>query len=372
MTGQGLSRADVERLLADPSPDRRAETAERIAAEFGADSMTDAERRLAEDIFRLMVRDAEVRVREALSRQLKESPAVPRDVALALASDVDSVAVPMLHYSDVLTDEDLIEIVRSQAPAKQVAIAGRRRVSPAVSEALIESGDEQAVGVLVANESAEIPEAALQTVVDRFGANADIQGKLTFRPTLPIAVAERLMNRVSENLRQHLLTRHPLSAEMAADLVLQARERAVVGLAGEAGAGELERLVAELHRNRRLTPSLVLRALCMGDFAFFEASMARLAGAPLVNAQSLIHDAGPLGLRAIFDKAGLPATFFPAVRAALEVSRELQFDGEAHDRERYSRRMMERVLTQYGDLGVTFEAEDLDYLLRRLNRLAAA
>lgn len=372
MAGDRLTLSDVQRLLSDPSTEQRTATAERLAAQFAQPAMTEAERRIAEEIFRIMARDAEVRVREALSRHLKESPDVPRDIALALASDVDSVAVPMLHYSDVLTDADLIEIVRSQGAAKQEAVAGRRGVSAAVSEALIETGNENAVGTLVANIQANIPEAALQRVIEIYGENPDIQGKLTVRPTLPLAVAERLMNRVSENLRQHLLQNHALSPELAGDLILQARERAVVGLASQASEAELERLARELERNGRLTPSIILRALCMGDLAFFEVGIARLARTPMLNARTLLYDGGTLGLKAIFDKSGLPATFLPAIQAAIKVSRELQYDGLENDRERYSRRMMELVLTQYGDLGVTFDTGDLEYLLGRLNRLAAS
>ncbi|NQU55871.1 MAG: hypothetical protein HQ513_01460, partial [Rhodospirillales bacterium] len=37
--------------------------------------------------------------------------------------------------------------------------------------------------------------------------------------------------------------------------------------------------------------------------------------------------------------------------------------------ERYSRRMIERILTQYGDLGVEFESEDLEYLLKKMSDL---
>ncbi len=56
----------------------------------------------------------ELRVREALAAHLKNSPDLAHDVAVALARDVDSVSLPMLKFSEVLTDEDLIEIVRDQ------------------------------------------------------------------------------------------------------------------------------------------------------------------------------------------------------------------------------------------------------------------
>ena len=51
------------------------------------------------------------------------------------------------------------------------------------------------------------------------------------------------------------------------------------------------------------------------------------------------------------------------------MARENQFDGGELDRERYGRRMIERILTQYEKLGVTFASADLEYLLTKMNQL---
>jgi uncharacterized protein (DUF2336 family) len=112
-------------LLADPSPESRAGAAAKIASDFDSGSLSNDERELAEEIFRLMVKDAEVRVREALAINLKESLTLPHDVAMTLAADVDSVALPVLEFSEVLTAEDLVEIVRTQGPSKLRAAAVR-------------------------------------------------------------------------------------------------------------------------------------------------------------------------------------------------------------------------------------------------------
>ena len=53
------------------------------------------------------------------------------------------------------------------------------------------------------------------------------------------------------------------------------------------------------------------------------------------------------------------------MRAAMDVARETE-----NDRERYSRRMIERILTQYGNLGVEFDSDDLEYLLTNMGQLA--
>ncbi|NQU59407.1 MAG: DUF2336 domain-containing protein, partial [Rhodospirillales bacterium] len=117
--------------------------------------------------------------------------------------------------------------------------------------------------------------------------------------------------------------------------------------------------------------SLMLRALCMGDIDFFESALSEVIGISLTNARAVIHDSGPLGLKAAFQRAGMPNSYFPAARAAIDVAREMEYDGGENDRERYSRRMIERILTQYGDLGVSFESEDLEYLLNKMGDLPA-
>src|SRR5690606_40556074 len=97
-----------------------------------------------------MVRDAAVKVRQALSQSLKDSTDVARDVALALAHDVAEVAIPMIEFSEVLTEGDLIDLIESQGTDHRQAVARRERVSDKVAAALVDSGDAAAVATLVA------------------------------------------------------------------------------------------------------------------------------------------------------------------------------------------------------------------------------
>ena len=188
------------------------------------------------------------------------------------------------------------------------------------------------------------------------------------RAALPITVTERLVTLVSENLKDYLVTHHEVSPAMAADIVLQSRERTVISLAGGSSEKELEKMVTQMYQNKRLTPSIILRALCLGDLAFFEVALAVLANVPVMNARILIHDGGRLGLKSLYDKSSLSARFLPAVRVAVDVLHETQMDGGEHDRERYRARVIERILTQYEDFG----QEDLDYLLDKLGDVLKA
>lgn len=371
MAESKLTAQDVQRLLQEPSGEVRADTAVKLAGQFEAADLTESERALAEEIFRIMVRDAEVRVREALATNLKENPLVPHDVASALARDVDSVALPILEFSAVLTPTDLIEIVRGRDPEKQKAVARRATVQSEVADALVEEGDADVAAALAANRGADISEGSMLKMVERFGDDERVQDPLVHRASLPVTVSERLVHRVSEQLKDHLLRNHELPADMAADLVMQSRERATITLSTESSEDEVERLVRQMEEHGRLTDSIIVRAACMGDLKFFEYAMSVRTGLPIVNVRQLIHDSGPLGLKGIAEKAGLPHSLYPAVRAAIDVMGETDYDGEENDRERYQRKMLERVLTQYGDLGVEFESHDLEYLLAKMNQLPA-
>ena len=357
-----LSQSDVARLLAEPSPHVRAEVAGKLAAEIDSPRLTDAELKLAQDIIGIMAKDIEATVRTALSQSLRGAARLPHAVALRLANDIEAVALPVLTYSPVLTDQDLVDVVKEGSSAKQEAIAGRPHVSEKVSDMLIAEAGEKAVATLMGNITAHISETGLGKAVDRFKESEIVKSSMVKRDSLPVTVAERLVTLVSEQLKDYLVSHHELPPAMAADLVLQSRERSVINLNSGANDQDVEKLVAQMHANKRLTSSIVLRALCMGDLAFFEAAVAVLANVPLLNARILIHDAGRLGLKSLYVKSGLPPRLLPAVRVAIEVVRETPMDGGADDRARYRARVIERILTQYEGFG----AGDLDYLLEKL------
>ena len=363
-----LTEQDVLLLMqAKSSPQARAEVATKVAATFAQESLSQSEIELAQDIIRAMVRDVAVEVRHALSENLKSSPQLPREVALQLAQDVESVSLPVLEFSKVLTVEDLVKVIESSkgmgGSAKHTAIARREEVPATVADALVEHAGEQAIATLVANKGADISDKSLQKVVDKFPESTPVHTGLVKRERLPITITEQLVTMVADNLRDHLMSHHELPASTAADMVLQSRERAIVQLVakGAQGPQDIEVLVRQMHENKRLTPSLVLRALCMGDITFFEASLAVMIGIPLVNARLLIHDAGRLGLKTLYEKSGMPLRFLPAVRVAMDVLKETEFN-ESDSRETFRNRVIERILTQYEDLG----EEDLDYLLSKI------
>jgi uncharacterized protein (DUF2336 family) len=357
-----LSSHDVARLMSEPSPDLRAELAGKVAADLSGAELTPSEVRLAQDIVRALARDVAENVRASLSRGLRHSHHLPRDVALRLAQDIDFVALPMLADSLVLTDEDLIEIVRHGSSSKQEAIASRPNLTEMVSDALITHGEEPAVAVLMANNTASITEDSFNRAVTRFADSNRVKEAMVLREKLPITVAERLVTMVSKALQTHLVKTHDLAPGTVAEIVLTSREHAIIRLSLGASDEDLRQMVTQMQRNGRLTPSLILRALCTGDIAFFEAAMAAKSDVPLDNAQILIHEPSRRGLAALYRKARMPENLYNAVQAAVDVVDETGFDGEARDLERFRSRVISRILT----LVENVDPADADYLLDKL------
>jgi uncharacterized protein (DUF2336 family) len=367
-TRAALTDDDIRTLVKGATPDERAVAAQKLCRSMGSQPLSDEDRVRAQDILRVMAQDAAELVRRALAVTLKNSPLVPRDVALRLARDVESIALPILSMSPVFTDHDLVEIVRLGGPVRQVVIAKRPRVSQAVTASLAEFGCERAVEAACANDNADFAERTLQDVVSRFETSERVLSAVAYRQVLPMSVTERLIDLVSDAVRDHLIDHHELSAELALAIASGSKERATLDLVDQAGrTGDVRAFVTHLNRNDRLTASLMLRALAHGHMTFFEWGLAELAGVPHHRTWLMIHDAGPLGLQAIYERAGLPARLYGAFRAAVDTFHSMEFDGGARDRERFQEHMLQRFLTQPQQPA----RDDLDYLLEKMDGLSA-
>lgn len=366
-TRSALTDSDIRTLVKGATPDERAVAARKLCVTMDRAPLSDEDRALAADILRVMAADAAELVRKALAETLKASDVVPRDVALKLARDVESVCLPLLSFSPAFTDDDLAEIVRLGGPVRQAAIARRPTLSRTVTETLADYGAERAVAAACANPGADFAEGALARIIDRFEASERVLAAVAYRNALPLSISERLITLVSGQVREHLVSHQALSAEAALEIATGAAERATMDIVDQAGrTADVKGLVAHLQAEGRLTASLLLRALAHGHMTFFEWGVAELAGVPHHRTWLMIHDAGPLGLRAIYERAGLPARLFPVFRAAVDTFHSMEFDGGARDQERFQERMLQRFLTQ----PQAAAREDVEYLLARMDAAA--
>lgn len=359
-----LTDSDIRTLIKGPTQEDRAQAAHKICRCIEEAELSPEERAHAQGIMQVMAADAAILVRRALAVALKNSPKLPREIANQLARDVDTIALPIVLNSPSLTDADLVEIVRACPPNKQIAVASRDSLSTTVTGAIAQFAVQEAVGRALANDNATFDEDGLETTLTRFAGVSTITATMVHRNELPLAITEKLVSLVAGEAFDYLVNNHELPPQVAIDLAMGARERVTIDIVEQAARqNDVGRFVQQLNLNGRLNPSLLMRGLCLGHIEFVEHAMAELAGMPHQRMWLLIHDSGPLGLKAGFDRAGLPPRLFPSFRAAVDVYHSIEREGSSLDRITFRKRMLERTLTLFQSV----PKDDLDYLFEKLD-----
>jgi uncharacterized protein (DUF2336 family) len=361
-----LDSSDLQKLKEGSSGPVRAEIAQKVATEFAAGQFSEGEKRIAAEIFRLLVNDAEIQVRKILSEHLSVSMDAPHDVILGLARDVAEVALPVLESSYVLSEDDLIAITQStQDVVIMSAIARRDMVSRELSETLLNKSNIAVVEILLRNKSATIDEKALSGIYASCGEHESILELMVRRGGLPVTLAEKIFVAVSDEMKHVLTGQYKLSVQMADDTIKDARELATLGLLEtEIQTMDIAKLINQLYQQGRLTLSIIIRSLCLGDMRFFEHAMARLADVPVMNAQILVLDDAE-GFASLYKTSCLPMELYSATRYLLKIALEETSYGR-FQRTDFKQRLANR-LAQDENAG---KIEYMDYLLTLIQKNA--
>jgi uncharacterized protein (DUF2336 family) len=352
------------------SAGERAEATHALARAYLVSDLSRDDRAAAEGAMIMLLDDPSPLVRRALAEVLAASREAPPAVIYALAEDQPDIAALVLERSPLLIDADLVDIVAVGAPEMQVAIARRAGLPRSVAAAIAEVGAEQACLALIENLDVELALFSLDRIVDRFGHLATIRETLFACDDLPAATRHTLMTKLSQTLADFVAGRAWLDSERAHRVVREACEKATIVLAAETRQGELRPLIRHLRTTGQLNAGLILRALLSGNHKLFEEALSDLSGLPLDRVCGLVYDKGVTGFRALYDKAGLPASTWPAFREAVDALREAMHLAEPGGTSRLKRRMIERVLTRCGDATLG-DVEPFMTLLRRFATEAA-
>lgn len=290
----------------------RGDLAEKIARLLPELSANEQEhlRRITEEVLIILARDQIPRVRRILSEALKDVPDAPADVIRQLARDEDiDVAVPVLRHSPVLTDEDLIAIIRAALPGRIAAISERHNLAERVADAVVESDDREAIAKLLANPSAQIREETLDRIVDQAPDIEFWHEPLVRRPKLSSRSVLKLASFVADSFLEILQARSNLDPATAKTLKAKMADR----LEREEAVGEKEAETADeaLARARKmkkegnLTEETVVDALSRGDRRFVCAALAALSSEPMTLVNKVVESKSGRGMTALCWKAGL-------------------------------------------------------------------
>ncbi|PZA13885.1 hypothetical protein DNX69_00150 [Rhodopseudomonas palustris] len=324
----------------------RAEATRALARAWLISDLSIDDRIAAEGALLLMLDDPAAQVRQAIAEVFASTPDAPPTIVRALANDQASVALPVLEFSPLLLDADLVDIVATGDNAVQCAVARRFQLPPAVSAAIAEVGSPAAALELIENPHAELAPFSWDRIVERHGHLAAIRESMLALPDLPAAIRLALVAKLSDTLQHFVVARGWLSADRAARATGEAMDRSTIVIAASARGADMAGLMRHLRETRTLTAGLILRALLSGNLPLVEHALAELSGTAPARVAALLADGGRTALNALLGRAGLPETVFPAFRAALAAEREIGFVANESGAARLRRRMVERVLTQ--------------------------
>ena len=337
----------VRGARAQERAEERAEATAALARAYIYSELSPEDHSAAEGAMLVLLDDPWPLVRQALADVLGASPNAPAAVVYALAGDLPEIAAPVLALSPLLVDADLIDAVATGGSMVQSAIASRAALPRSVAAAVAEVGAAEACLVLLNNRDADIAPFSLDRIVERYGHLGEIREPLTARDDLSAAARQALVTKLGESLAGYAVGREWLDVDNALRNAREACEKMTVALAARTPDAEMQPLVRHLRESGQLTADLILRALLSGNAAFFEGALAELTGVPLRRVSALIYDSSLSGARALFHKAGLPPSTYPAFREAIKVMREGGFVSEPKGIARLKRRMIERVLSRY-------------------------
>ena len=318
VAGNTLAPRQTHSLLArDESAEVRTGLAEKLSllAPDLSDDDRDKIRQSTHEALDILARDQISVVRQILSETLKDVTSVPLDVIKRLAMDSEiAVAGPVLEFSPVLTDEDLIEIVNSGPARGGVnAVSLRKGVSEVLADAIVATDDISAIADLLGNDTAQIREQTLDDLIDR-ADNVELwHAPLVNRPSLPSGAASRIARFVADDLLDQLTERDDLDEETLEAVKSMVHHRLAANPKGGGGhttdAPEIESPTAVAERllaAGRLDAKVLSKALQSGDKALILASLAVLTGLLLTDVNQVFASRSAKAIVSLVWKAGLP------------------------------------------------------------------
>lgn len=274
---------------------------------------------LVESLFITLVEQAEHDIRRRLAERLADAAWAPPPLVNMLALDEIEISQPIIAYSPVLAETDLIRILVEATLDHQLAVARRPGLTAGAVEAILKTGEPAVLTALAGNETAEIDEPALAAMIDHARRVVAMRSPLARHPRLSSELAVRLYAWVGESLKTALTSRFRLDP-VALDAAIAEATRAAAG-AGPADRVEEERddmdrnLVEKLKAAGQLRSGYLLRALREGRLNLFIHVLAGLGGFDTSHLRRAIDSDRPELLALACAGVGIDRGAYPTILA---------------------------------------------------------
>jgi uncharacterized protein (DUF2336 family) len=268
-------------LAHEPSSRRRRELLRRVTDIFLAEAPGRSAQEVTafDGVFCSLADEVAADVRAELAARFADASSAPDALAARLARDCIEVALPILSNANLLSEEVLLDVARTRGQDHLRAVSARPGLSEAVSDVIVERGDDETLGVLVRNDAAALSRRASETVVERAQTSRELQQAVVNRASLPLDLLNEMYLVVESSLRERIRARNAAADPDALEAALKlARARLAARAQPKApDLGDAEAEVARMAERGRLNPPALLAYLRSGQRGHFCAGLGHMA-----------------------------------------------------------------------------------------------
>jgi len=293
------SLKDLEKTLAGAPPDKYAAIMRSVTDLFlSAPTKLSAEQiALFDDVITRLIERLEAEALAELSERIAGNADAPHHIMHRLAAnDAIAVAGPVLARSERLHDEHLVEIATTKSQAHLSHIAGRRQVSPAVTDVLVDRGDRNVIRKVAENSGASLSRLGMSTLAMRADGDDELIETISKRTDVPSLIFAQLLSYATEQTRARLLAAQPQNSA-AVELVLSHATSHAQNLAAAAKDwAAAQRLVDMFSQDTELTKRKVLEFADGEKLTELVAALSVLSAIPVHLVGRLICDQNGFGI----------------------------------------------------------------------------
>jgi uncharacterized protein (DUF2336 family) len=363
-TETGLEVTVLEAVLECGQVEARIALARQLAALVADPDTPKIETDQVVPIMLKLATDVDRSVRATLADELMHVANLNQDMIFAIVADENEIALPFLATTPSLNPWHMQAILRVGDDARQAVVAGRPDIVLDVVSYIVRAGHAAAVVALLGNRRAKLTPSDMQQIFARLGQVADVVDLLLTRENLPVDIRITQAKRAAVRMRQMMAERGWLPANDAHDLVADAEEGAVLEVLKQATDTQRMQGIAFLAAQNMLTPSLVVRAACLGEMEVVAAALAHLTGQQTDRVLSAMRTRGSSGVRSLLNRSMLPSGCHAIVSAACEVTAQITEEGIALDADHFGRRLLEILMLEFGGLVPRDQAKLMDFVGR--------
>jgi len=280
-------------LAGEPSSARRRELLREVTDLFFIAPDTHGARELSlfDDVLLALSTEMETEVQAELAGRMADAEKPPRALLRTLAAAPIAVADPLLRRSTALTEDDLLHVASTQGQAHLRAISGRTEVSRAVSEVIVDRGDDQTLHTLLRNERADLSRAASEKAVSRAADNPALHAAVVERQALPVDLLNEMYFVVEARLREQITTRNAAIDPAALDAALAAGRKRMAARDGALPKdfAESEAHIRTLKARNGITPSTLVSLLRSGERTRFLVALCELSEIDFHTARRIVE-----------------------------------------------------------------------------------